>query len=466
MIAVACTLLTAIGFYFSIGLGEQWWLAWLAPLPVLWFAFGDESKGWQAFLAAWAAYALGATSILKAYAGVLPNVVLAMSLLGPSFFFAVAVLGGRFVSRRVAPLAGALAFAALWAAFDFLESFNSGGGAVATPATAEVFAPALMQIASVVGIWGITFLLGFVPAGIAVSLRSGSPIPAAVAVAVFAANAAFGFLRMGGPEDTLHVALINTDVLQKAAESDSEADTRNTVDAYVHQIAALKGKGVKLIVLPEKLAIVEAAWQPAAKAKLAAAAKGVGAVVVAGFDARDGAKSYNVSWAYTPVGAGPTIYTKRRLVPGLETRYTIGPGPLAMADGTGLEICKDMDFQAMIRQDMVATKPRLLAVPAWDFVADGSNHAKSALLRTVENGVPMARSARNGLLTLNDRYGRVVTMKVTGSAPFDMLIGDLPLAGRAGETVYDKIGDAFGWLCLLLGVGLVGFGLAQGKRAA
>jgi apolipoprotein N-acyltransferase len=229
----------------------------------------------------------------------------------------------------------------------------------------------------------------------------------------------------------------------------------------VQQIAALKGKGVRLIVLPEKLAIVDAAWQPDAKAKLAKAAADVGAVLVAGFDARDGARSYNVSWAYTPEGTGPTIYTKRRLVPGLETRYTIGSGPLAMADGTGLEICKDMDFQAMIRADMVATKPRLLAVPAWDFVADASDHAKSALLRAVENGVPMARSARNGLLTLNDKYGRVTALKVTGSAPFDVLIGDLPLSGRGGETIYDKIGDAFGWLCLAVGLGFVALGFMR-----
>jgi apolipoprotein N-acyltransferase len=403
--------------------------------------------------------------MLRAYLGVLPNVVLISGLVIPAFFFALAVIAGRFTAHRIASLAGAVTFAALWAAFDFLGSFNAGGGAVATPATAEVFAPALMQIASVTGIWGITFLLGFVPAGIAAALVSRTPLPAVIAVAVFAANAAFGFLRMSTPEETLRVALINTDVMQKAAESDNETDTRETVDAYVQQIGGLKGKGVKLIVLPEKLAIVEAAWQPNAKAKLAKAAADVGAVLVAGFDARDGARSYNVSWAYTPEGAGPTIYTKRRLVPGLETRYTIGAGPLAMADGTGLEICKDMDFQAMIRADMVATKPRLLAVPAWDFVADASNHAKSALLRAVENGVPMARSARNGLLTLNDKYGRVTSMKVTGSARFDVLIGDLPLSGRGGETIYDKIGDAFGWLCLAVGLGFVGLGFIRQRSA-
>jgi apolipoprotein N-acyltransferase len=465
VVAIVCALATAVGFYFSIGLGEQWWLAWLAPLPVVWLAFRRETPWWAAFLAAWAGYSLGATSMLRAYLGVLPDFVLISGLVFPGFFFAVAVSAGRLTAHRIAPLVGALTFAALWAGFDFLGSFNAGGGAVATPATAEVFAPALMQVASLVGIWGITFLLGFVPAGIAASITSRSPMPAIVAVAVFAANAVFGFARMSAPEETLRVALINTDVMQKAAESNNEKDTRDTVDAYVQQIAALKGKGIKLIVLPEKLAIVQTAWQPEAKAKLAGAAKDVGAVLVAGFDARDGAKAYNVSWAYTPQGTGPTIYTKRQLVPGLELRYTRGPGPLAMTDGMGLEICKDMDFQAMVRSDMVATKPRLLAVPAWDFVTDASNHAKSALLRTVENGVPMARTARNGLLTLNDKYGRVVAMKVTGGSEFDVLVGDLPLNGHGGETLYDKIGDAFGWLCLVIGLGFAGFSLVR-RRAA
>ena len=53
MIATACALLSAAGFYFSLGLGNQWWLAWIAPVPVLWFAFGP-AKPWTAFLAAFA----------------------------------------------------------------------------------------------------------------------------------------------------------------------------------------------------------------------------------------------------------------------------------------------------------------------------------------------------------------------------------------------------------------------------
>ena len=75
----------------------------------------------------------------------------------------------------------------------------------------------------------------------------------------------------------------------------------------------------------------------------------------------------------------------------------------------------------------------------------------------------MARAARNGLLTLNDRYGRVVAMTVTGGPGFSVLIGELPLDGRGGDTLYSQIGDVFGWFCLLFGVGFVAFAFVQRK---
>jgi len=66
----------------------------------------------------------------------------------------------------------------------------------------------------------------------------------------------------------------------------------------------------------------------------------------------------------------------------------------------------------------------------------------------------MARSATHGLLTLNDRYGdRVAETRTSGE--FTALIGNLKVEAVGGTTLYDRIGDAFGWLCLALGLGLV-----------
>jgi apolipoprotein N-acyltransferase len=455
MTSIVCALLTAAGFYFSLGLGEQWWLAWLAPIPVLWLAFG-KTNAWQVFFASWAAMALGATSVLRAYGGLLPNIVLILYINIPSLLFAVSVVGARYVHRALGSVAAMFMFAALWTAFDFFVSLGSSNGSVGTPAAAEVGMPLLIQTASLVGFPGITFLLGLVSAGIAASLRTGAALPAGIAVATLVANAAYGYWRMSEPPSgSLRVALVESDDAVGQTNQDDRAASFKASEAYIAAMEPLRDAHVQLIVLPENISRVAPEWRAEAQAALAVVADRAQATVVAGFNTKvDGARR-NVSWAFSPGVAQPTTYEKRRLIPVLESAvFTPGPGPKILSNGVGLEICKDMDFQAMLRSDSVSTRPVVLAVPAWDFDKDDWSHARVAVLRSVENGVPMARSARNGLLTLNDRYGRLVARTKTLGG-FTVLIGDLPLQGRGGDTIYDHIGDAFGWLCGVAGLGLV-----------
>jgi apolipoprotein N-acyltransferase len=459
MTPVICTVLSAAGIYFSFGLGEQWWLAWLAPVPVLWLAFGD-TRPWPVFFAAWGSYALGSTSILRAYAGLLPVPVLVIALVVPAFFFAVAVMGARRVQRVLGPVAAMLAFATLWTAFDFLAAFSPQGGSVATPAAAEVGAPVLIQATSLFGFTVITFLLGFVAAGIALSVRTRKPEPVLMAATIFALNAGYGWWRMSAPPSgTVHAVLIASDDAVGKIRDDDRSTALRAIEAYSREIA--KARNADLIVLPENMARLAAPWRDAAQQELVGAIAGTKTTLVAGFNIRIANAQHNVSLAFPHGNIRPAIYVKRRLVPGLETAaYVPGTGPGVLADGTGLEICKDMDFQGMIRADAVATRPVLFAVPAWDFGRDDWSHARVAVLRSVENGVPMARTARNGLLTLNDRYGRVIALRKT-NGKFAMVSGDLPLDGHGGNTLYDRIGDAFGWLCLLVSAALVALGFAK-----
>jgi apolipoprotein N-acyltransferase len=349
--------------------------------------------------------------------------------------------------------------------FDFLTSFDRAGGSIGSPAGAEVGVPVLIQSASLVGYLGITFLLSVFSAGLALSLRRRDPRPAAIAVALFAVNAGYGWWRLAAaaPSSAMRVALVESDDTMGPVRRANEAATLKAVDAYVAEISRLRDAHVDLIVLPENTARLGQAWRGEVEARLAAVASATHATLVAGFSTEVDSTLRNISWAFTPGQSTPATYEKRRLVPVLESSiYTPGPGPRVLADGIGLEICKDMDFQSMIRTDMTATHPRLLAVPAWDFDADGWSHARIAVLRSVENGVPLARTARDGLLTLNDRYGRIVAQART-VGPFTTLVGRLPLDGRGGDTLYDRIGDAFGWLCLVVGLTLTG--LAFIRRA-
>jgi apolipoprotein N-acyltransferase len=64
------------------------------------------------------------------------------------------------------------------------------------------------------------------------------------------------------------------------------------------------------------------------------------------------------------------------------------------------------------------------------------------------------------LLLLNDRYGRIVA-QARSVGGFTTLIGELPLDGPGGTTIYDRSGDAFGWLCLVAALGILAASFAR-----
>jgi apolipoprotein N-acyltransferase len=68
------------------------------------------------------------------------------------------------------------------------------------------------------------------------------------------------------------------------------------------------------------------------------------------------------------------------------------------------------------------------------------------VVRGVENGLAIARSAAAGRLTASDRYGRVIAEAITSPSRPVTVVTDLGL--RAGGTWYLKLGDAFAWMCM------------------
>ena len=143
-------------------------------------------------------------------------------------------------------------------------------------------------------------------------------------------------------------------------------------------------------------------------------------------------------------------YDKRHMLPGPETGYQVGakPGLIdAPAGHWGVAICKDMDFPAWSRE-YGARGVRILAVPAWDFVRDARFHSRMAVLRAVENGFAMARTAQQGFLTFCDGYGRILAERESWSAPDVLVVRDVALG--PGHTFYSRFGDWFGWVSLLL----------------
>lgn len=456
MIPLFCALLSGAGFHLSTGLGAVWPLAWVAPLPVLWLAYGP-GKWWKAAAAAFAGFLLGELNLFEAYAIIgLPLAVLAVIL---ALGFAVCVMFGRWAVRRLPPLAGALAFPTIWTAWEYAGSMLSPHGAFSALANSQVGAPALIQSASLFGPWSIGFLICAVASLLALVLRRSDRRLAllGLAGALFAANLGFGLWRLAQPQaEPVKVAAVADDRLGRFAHVADRADAVQATTGYAAHARTLAQRAA-FVVLPEKFAFLKPDYRAEALAPLQAVADQTGATLVAGFDDK-GART-NEALVLRPQSV-PFAYAKRHLIPGLETGYLKGPGAGVFSSMRAVAICKDMDFPQTLRAD-AGRHIGILFVPAWDFDRDGWTHARIAVLRGVEGGYAVVRAAQHGLATVSDARGRVLAR--TSSAGGEAAVA--AVSPGPGATLYVRIGDVFAWLCVAATLILAVWGLLH-RRAA
>ena len=117
---------------------------------------------------------------------------------------------------------------------------------------------------------------------------------------------------------------------------------------------------------------------------------------------------------------------------------------------------------AVVAARLAAAGVDVMLVPAWDFVDDAWLHGRVAILRGVENGYSVVRSAREGALTVSDAYGRVTAE--TPSGPQTAFNAEIP-RHSPGPTLYSRIGDAFGWAMLALAALLTGWAFLRRRSA-
>ena len=437
MIALACALVSACLFFLALGTADAWPLAWIAPVPVLWLAFGDAP--WRRVgLAAALAYAAGQLGMLWPYLGAMGASALLIAL-GPAAVFAVVVLATRYAARRLPAAASVVVFPALWTGWEWSSTTLSPHGTFGAWAYSQISAPLLIQGASVLGLWIVSFLVALVPSGIASTLRRHTLAPLAIALVPALTNVAFGAVRLRAPQGT------TTRVAASARDHDDRATPESTALAQAAEAHRLASRGARVIVFDEKAALLPAERRDAVLAPLVDASRATHATLVAGYD-QTGPERRNAAYTIGPDGRVRT-YTKRHHIPGLEQGYSTGDRPGLLDQGAAVAICKDMDFQRTLRGDAAAAGRGalgLMLVPAWDFGADGWLHARMAIMRGVEGGYAIVRAASNGELTVSDARGRVRATGVSGEDAYASIVADVPVG--PGRTPYLRIGDAFGLL--------------------
>lgn len=472
MIALLCALVSGGMFYLSLGLNNVWALAWIAPVPLLWLAYGRTPR-WQLALAGIAAFAWGQAYLVQCY-GALSMLVVLRVALAPILLFGAVLVFARAVHARVVddrlPAAVTLfAFPAAWAAVEYILGALLPDGPFASFANAQVAFPAGVQIASLFGFPAVTFLLCLCANAVALLLRQDRKA-GATGLAVCAVALVFGFIRLSQPQGpSLHVvALADTGAKIQSWRARTVADSLAASTAYADKVRALAGQGRKidLAVIAEGAIAMHQGWQDRVLAPLAAAARDTGVTIVAGTAVPD--PGVNRAVTFSPDGT-VVNYDKRHLLIPFETAVP-GTMPGLLGHGRAVAICKDMDFPASIRSDVLAdvrsdaaSGIRIMAVPASDFTRDDWIHGRQAILRGVENGFAILRSAFNGVETVSDADGRVLASTNTSRFGMITLVADVPQG--PGATLYSRIGDVFAWLCILASLLMAGF-VFRGRTAA
>ena len=445
---LAALLGSAALFYFGTGLTPVAALTWVAPLPVLWLA--PRVSGRTAAGVAFAAYLLGTANSwafqLRSHDTPLWPVGVLIDV-GMSAVFVLTVLAFRLQLRRNRPLLAVFTAPAVWTGTLYVVAVSNPKGLAATFANLQGDLPVVLQSAAVAGMWGVEFLVMLVPSAIAVVLTSRARVRAGLAAAaVLALALGAGALRLAltstGP--TQRVAAIATNQHVWAPGLDTVAG-KDLVSSYVDQIEALPD-GVRTIVLPEQ-SFSSGERRPAALFEpMSRAARRSGADIVVGFAYQDGKAKYNYALVFPAGGGEPLTYLKHHdsvSPPGHDLVRT-------PAQRAGVEICLDVNF-ADLSRDYASAGADLLAVPASDETDNGWQRSRLALMRGVENGLPVVWSDRTGRSMISDGMGRVLADADTGgTGEFTTLVADVP-AGP-GATLHTRLGDWFAWLCLAIAV--------------
>jgi apolipoprotein N-acyltransferase len=463
-------LVSAVFAYRGTGLHPIWWALWLAPIPVI--AIAPRLHGSAAFFLSAIVWLIGEMNQWKyvTHEIELPPHITILYFVVPAVVFGFGVLFVRGFIRRGSLFLASLALPVYWVAYEYLTAMASPHSTWGNLAYTQMNCLPVIQIAAISGLWGITFVV-FLFAGTAAALLSGAGERwqrGALAIVVgFVVCAALVFgkwrLQSSPTAQLVAVTLIAKDV-PMSVYLGSEEQALELLGEYVAEIRRVTPAGTQAVVLPEKIGRISESALPEVDSLYSSVASATHAAIVLGLVRNTPSGAFNSSRLYSADGNLQANYDKHHLVPGVEPEK---PGDKRVildepSGRWGLQICKDMDFPKLSREYAVEGA-NLLLVPAWDFNLDRWLHSRMAVLRAVENGFALARSARNGLLTLSDNRGRILAEATTVPGRFVSITGKVNVSPE--ETFYTRAGDWFAWLCVAVFVSLLVFQLFAPSQA-
>jgi apolipoprotein N-acyltransferase len=346
------------------------------------------------------------------------------------------------------------------------------------------------QAASVVGVFGLSFIVASVSTALAYARtrKTRKTAPVAAVVAAVLAIAAWGawrihdgaWLRTGDP--------IRVGVVQGNIPQDQKWDPafRDSIfDSYLTMSRQALAARADFVIWPESSTPFVFERDPLGESvrRLARQARVpflIGSDQIepvqftsdAGspaFHGRDPAEDryYNAAFLIGPDGATAGVYRKMHLVPFGEyvplkrLLFFVGPLVEAVSDfsagdtpatlpvsghAASVAVCYEVIYPSLIRSFVAAGSELLTTITndAWyGWSSAAYQHWEQASLRAIEEGRYLARAANTGISGFVDPYGRVLA----ASPLFEpaVLVEDVRFI--RDRTIYSRTGDLPGWLC-------------------
>lgn len=476
--------------------------AWVAPLVLI--VLISELKPWKSYVLA--ASLLFVSSLVAQYKVMpFPGIFFVIMMLIISLQAAVPYWLNRVFYPRLNGWKKTLVFPTSLVAYEYVSSFG-GGGTWGSLAYTQVSNLHLMQTASVTGIWGVTFLIGWF-ASIVVwvmdehwNWKSISKTVVFFSITVLCLllygliktnpffNAAQKTVRVAGITGN-NIAIIQTmyeDAFGEWIEVKEEELSQTSPElaelnkGFVQFVEnpfdrKFKNSRLKLTALQDSL-FKRSHKEVVAGAKIISWSEALTFVIKSEEDewikksqkfALENSVYFLMSMAsiapgkvemgkkfmenkailFSPSGTILNIFLKNRPVPVVEPSVS-GNGNVPVT-GTSFgklatSICYDADFPQLMQQ-LGRQQADILLLPSGDWKEISPYHAQMAAVRAIENGVSLLRTASGAQSIATDYHGRITGSRNYYDEGDKVLVAYLPVKGI--RTVYTLIGDAFAWLC-------------------
>ncbi|MDP8202649.1 MAG: nitrilase-related carbon-nitrogen hydrolase [Candidatus Tenebribacter burtonii] len=448
-----------IGFVFLFFFNGRWILpiaAFIAPLFLI--RFLRFQKPFKGFL--WIVLT-GWISNIFIWKGMLPMSGLFYYFL--MFMFSVTTslifLIDRIYTQKLKGVISTLIFPSAYVIMDFIVVSTNPSGSYGALVHTQSSLP-LLQLASITGMWGITFLITWTASAINwfwdnsfkwKQIKTGLLIYSISFLTIII----FGQIRLSINNDcnTVRIASININKAEWKNRNNGWDDStskkvNNDFLAACDIAAASKAKiifGTETIIhlnYDKENEFIERAKVIAKKNS-----------IYLGLPMMIFPKAYpDVPWMNKIVWISPTgqilfTYHKAKPTPG-DGSY--GDGVIKYFDSPygriGSAICFDLDFPSLINQTSNMNIDIML-VPGNDWKDISPYHTYVASLRAIEHGFNMVRSVSQGFSASFNYKGQTLSSQDFFNTDDVILYSDVPTKGQ--KTIYSILGDYFAWLCII-----------------